>query len=127
MTIARERARAIANVALLLLLAVLIVTSLLPGDSKPMQVIDSLPVSDKVLHLSAYTVVAAVAAFGRERKSRALLFGVGLFLLGIALELFQAFVPGRTPDIFDQAANTAGVCLGILSGWTARNATHTQR
>ena len=35
-------------------------------------------------------------------------------MYGVSDEFHQKFVPGRTPDVFDAAADTAGACAAML-------------
>lgn len=69
---------------------------------------------DKVVHLIAYFamgVLAWVAVTAMWRRLYLLFFSV---VLGIALEFLQEFVPGRSMDAADAAANAAGVVLAYL-------------
>ncbi len=69
---------------------------------------------DKVAHLIAYFamgVLAWVSVATMRRRLYLLFFSV---VLGIALEFLQEFVPGRSADAADAAANTAGVVLAYL-------------
>lgn len=70
---------------------------------------------DKLGHLAAYAgLMAWWHPMGRNGYRLALLF----VLMGLALEILQSFTGYRQGDIFDMAANTAGVGLGWL--WSAR-------
>jgi VanZ family protein len=69
---------------------------------------------DKVAHLLAYFamgVLAWVAVTTMRRRLYLLFFSV---VLGVALEFIQEYVPGRSMDAADAAANTAGVVLAYL-------------
>ncbi len=69
---------------------------------------------DKIAHLAAYFVMGVLAwtaVTTMKRKLYLLFFSI---LLGVVLELVQELVPGRSMDIADAAANTAGVVLAYL-------------
>jgi len=86
---------------------------------------------DKLMHLAAYFIyglslqVAFVAFFAhseriRTHKSIILLVVIVGFLFAISDEIHQYFVPGRMSDIFDLAANFAGISLSLLLLTTVR-------
>ena len=92
-----------------------IVGSLLPGDSTPIQMLGHLDVSDKIQHFGAYAVLAFLPAIHERRKFvlRAALFAVAL---GIGLEFGQLESPGRDFEVGDMVADALGVCLGLMVG-----------
>jgi len=94
-----------------LAVAVVIVTSLTPPP--PVELPRN---GDKVEHLLAYALLAA-GAVQVFRPGRFLLaVGVGLVLMGGALEFAQgAFTTTRMADPFDALANATGVVLGLLT------------
>ena len=104
----RRFAPAIAWGALMLLL-----TSL-PGRAIP-----AVPVAhiDKLVHATMYAILAALvaSAIAGPRRARALA-GVVAFasLYGAADEWHQQFIPGRSQDRVDWAADTVGAALGVL-------------
>lgn len=79
-------------------------------------------VSDKLLHLGAYAGLAVTIC-------RALLGGLSPRLswraafatlaittaYGVTDELHQMFVPGRSPDVYDVAADAAGAVAGLIA------------
>lgn len=79
---------------------------------------------DKLLHLKAFFIygiftIAAIASLRPMIKNGnliALVLIIG-FLFGLSDEIHQYFVPGRDADIWDLAADTAGVAISL----TARN------
>jgi len=83
---------------------------------------------DKWAHLIAYTVLGFLTcrALYYQRKYYALQVHplIWAFLLvtlyGISDEFHQAFVPGRTPDVFDVAADCVGAILGLVFFLLAR-------
>jgi VanZ family protein len=73
-------------------------------------------VSDKVQHAVSYAIltIALVVAFGRVDR-RALAGAACLALAhGAATECLQQFVPDRTPDAGDLAANAAGIAAAVI-------------
>lgn len=72
-------------------------------------------VNDKLAHAGAYAVLGATLAWGHRRSGGRpghgwlLLVGV---LYGVTDEVHQAFVPGRSPDPADLAADVVGLLLG---------------
>ena len=73
-----------------------------------------LGLSDKTVHFSVYAVMAAAVASFCHLPAR-ILGWVGLTVaLSALLEIGQHFVPSRTMDIFDLAANTSGAACGAL-------------
>jgi VanZ family protein len=82
--------------------------SLEPGMELP------LGLSDKVVHFTAYAVMAAAVASFCHVPARVLGW-VGLTVAASAvLELGQHFVPSRSMDILDLAANASGAACGAL-------------
>ena len=73
-----------------------------------------LGLSDKVVHFSVYAVMAAsVATFCHT--PRGILSWAGLSVaIGASLEVGQHFVPSRSMDILDLAANASGAACGAL-------------
>lgn len=77
---------------------------------------------DKVLHFGAFFVLATLWAWGLEAKvPKWALAAAGLAsLYGATDEVHQAFVPGRSSDVWDWMADTlgalaaAGVWLGFV-------------
>ncbi len=84
---------------------------------------------DKWAHLIAYTVLGFLTcrALYYQSKYYALQIHplIWAFLLvtiyGISDEIHQAFVPGRTPDPLDVAADSVGAILGLVFFLLARH------
>jgi VanZ family protein len=78
-------------------------------------------VSDKRLHAVAYSGLALLVY--RAVASRAVTHVAILSALAIAAayavgdEVHQMFVPGRTADIYDVAADVAGASVALLGCW----------
>jgi len=77
--------------------------------------------SDKVIHIGEYLVLGLLlvramrASLRVSRPLFAAMIAIGfVVLVGAADEYYQSFVPGRTCDFFDFAADVAG---GALAQW----------
>ena len=83
------------------------------------------PHFDKVAHFGAYAVLGALLAFAADRSrtplAAAVLLGV---LYGASDEIHQMYVPGRSPDVLDWAADAAGVITAcyLYTRWRSRRA-----
>jgi VanZ family protein len=78
------------------------------------------PHADKLAHAGAFAILSALVVVGLRgwgrSGARALWIAVAVAsLYGAADELHQSFVPGRAPDPWDWAADTAGALLGSLA------------
>ena len=78
-------------------------------------------ISDKTAHFLIYGVLGAamIRALARGRSAAmtlpAILAAIALTTLyGVTDEFHQSFVPPRTPDILDIAADAAGACAGVI-------------
>jgi VanZ family protein len=94
-----------------------VVFSLLPASS-----LQTLPsANDKLEHFTSYAVLAAGAVQLYPRWRSLAIVGLGLVLMGIALEYAQgAMGQGRMMDRMDALANTLGVIAGLgtkLTPW----------
>jgi VanZ family protein len=90
-----------------------IVGSLLPVSSAPMRALGQLQISDKLMHLAAYLVLAFLPALHERRPALVAAF-VGAIALGISLEFAQRLSPGRAFEIADMTADGAGVLCGLV-------------
>lgn len=110
-----------------LAVAVVVRQSLIP---QPDMLLD-VPQIDKLWHALAYLLLALLAAEsfrGRQQlpspsgsTPAARRAAWSMALLGVGLELAQAYVPGRVASVADMAANAAGTWLGVLlAGHLAR-------
>ncbi len=83
----------------------------------------SFPLKDKVLHMAAYGVLAALCfracrVTWADRLSPVQLLLVSVFfatLYGLSDELHQAFIPTRQADGYDLLADVAGSILGAMA------------
>jgi VanZ family protein len=105
----------------LLAILVVIVGSLLPGNSLPMRALALLHISDKIEHFGAYAFLAFLPAI-HERKGFIVAAAVGAVALGVALEFGQLFLGWRDFEVADTVADAAGVCCGLAAGIPLRNA-----
>jgi VanZ family protein len=81
---------------------------------------------DKVEHFGTYLFLA-VWFTGLIARKRWWMVAATLLILGAAMEAGQYFMQaGRTADVYDMAANTAGIATGLLlaalltGGWAQR-------
>lgn len=97
------------------MIAVVVVLSLIPTPHM------SLPTgSDKLEHLLAYAVLAAMAVQLFASRTALLCVGVGLVALGGVLELAQfALTDHRMMDVADALANALGVVAGLATALTS--------
>ena len=79
---------------------------------------------DKQAHALTYGALAVFCLMGLtgwrwRRIAGASLLGAFVLavLYGVSDEFHQAFVPGRTPDVADVAADAAGAALALAAAW----------
>ncbi len=107
------------------LLGWLLVVGVATGSLLPGPVVQVISYNDKVMHASSYFVLM-VWFGGLYPRSKHLRIAVALLGLGVALDLLQGLTATRSLDIFDIAANTVGLVLGLalstslLEGWCQR-------
>lgn len=95
-----------------------IVGSLLPATSTPLELIGEY-LSDKAIHLVAYGWLAFLPLL-REKRSTAAACAVAILAMGFLLELAQGLTPDRDFDMWDFAANAAGIACGVGLGLWAQ-------
>lgn len=102
---------------------------LFTATSLPANDLPSIGLSDKINHLLAYFVLAILVylALLLQRKSKFLFnyapaatLVISLFY-GIADELHQMLIPGRSAEVFDWFADATGVILGVLLVYYLKN------
>lgn len=103
--------------------ALTIIASLVPVQDLPKP---PAGINDKMEHFIAYALLSIWFA-GIYPRSRYAIIAVGLFLLGIAIEIAQGAMHwGREADVYDVIANTVGIVAGMtlallwLGGWAQR-------
>lgn len=107
------RSMRLASLCLLIYWAAIFVGTHLPGSSLP-----HIQLSDKLLHLGAYTGLAFLVAWAiPTNPNRYGRHAVIVFCLVLAYgcidELTQNLVPGRSSSLLDLAADASGAILGI--------------
>ncbi len=70
---------------------------------------------DKLQHVLAYAVLAAMGGLAYPAKKYLAVLFVGLIVLGGALEIAQAYVPNRDPGLGDAVANALGAAIGLFA------------
>jgi VanZ family protein len=77
-------------------------------------------VSDKVLHFAVFALLGLLVAravagglFTCLALTQAIAAFVVTVLYGVSDEVHQAFVPNRSPDVLDVAADAAGAAVGV--------------
>jgi VanZ family protein len=82
--------------------------------------------NDKVQHVAAYALLSLWFA-GIYPRSRYVVIGIGLLIMGVAIEWMQgAMNVGRQSDLRDVLANSLGIVVGLtlaliwLGGWAQR-------
>ncbi|HEU0142597.1 MAG TPA: VanZ family protein [Bryobacteraceae bacterium] len=90
-----------------------VVGSLLPSSSPPIEMIDLLHLSDKLLHSAAYAVLSFLPALHENRWMLAGLI-LGLLSLGVLLEFGQSYFSDRMFDLHDMIANAVGLVAGLV-------------
>lgn len=98
----------------LVTVACVVVGSLLPSTSPPIRVLDELKLNDKMLHFAAYLMLMLLPALHETRLVTGLL-ALAVASLGLVLEYGQGHVIGRSFELGDLVANTAGVVCGLVA------------
>ncbi|HEX7243676.1 MAG TPA: VanZ family protein [Longimicrobiaceae bacterium] len=71
--------------------------------------------ADKLLHFGAYALLGFLVAYAADRSGLAPRWAVAIgCLYGASDEIHQAFVPGRSADPADWAADALGVLAGTF-------------
>ena len=92
--------------------AVLVVLSLLPGSSPAVAWASS--VNDKLLHFAAYAALALLAVLGADDRRAVVRSVLIMFVLGVALDFAQRFIPGRGFELGDILADNLGLLCGAF-------------
>jgi len=71
---------------------------------------------DKLIHGATYAALALLAHVAFAQRKNAVAAALFMIPLGCAIEVAQAFVPGRYGDIWDAAANSFGALAGVALG-----------
>ena len=92
------------------------------GTSIPVDQLPSISISDKIIHLVAYFLLAILLNLTLiyQRKSRLLFRKAPIAIIFIASiygaldEIHQLYVPGRSAEVLDWTADAIGASLGVL-------------
>ena len=71
---------------------------------------------DKILHTVTFFSLALLPHAVFKQQRTALIAALSMIPLGCPIELAQAFIPGRYGDLWDAAANSAGVFASLALG-----------
>jgi VanZ family protein len=99
---------------------IVIIGSLLPGDSLPIKALDRLHISDKIEHFAAYAVLAFLPTI-HERWRFVIAAAIGAVVLGVVLEFGQLYSGWRDFELGDMVADAVGVCFGLAIGVPIRS------
>jgi len=102
-------------------LCLVIAGELSPATSPLMRAVGALDINDKAMHFGAYLLLSLLPMITLESRRRAMVTGVLMALLGVALEGGQSFSPGRDVSLGDIMANNLGVICGLLAGLPLRS------
>ncbi|MFW5452018.1 VanZ family protein [Thioalkalivibrio sulfidiphilus] len=91
---------------------------LIAGSLMPAAHIPDTGLSDKAGHLLGYAVLTLAGLLAYPGRVWRVVLGV--FALGVAIELAQHFIPSRSFEWLDMLANGAGVLLGFAAVWWLR-------
>ncbi len=86
----------------------------------PSAALPPMSIGDKAEHVIAYAVLGLLGGVSARRGVVRTILGLAAF--GIALELLQAFSPGRAPDAIDALADMIGACIGGAAALAVRRA-----
>ena len=106
-------------------LGCVLVIGVVAGSLLPAGAIDVVTFNDKLMHAGSYLVLMLWFA-GLYRRALHPAIGGVLLLLGVSLDLLQGLTATRTLDIYDIAANSFGVLVGLVlsalvfEGWCQR-------
>jgi len=114
-----SRPRIILRALWTLAIVTVITGSLLPGNSFPIRALDRVPISDKIEHFVAYSLLVLLPAL-HEYRRLVIISAIGAILLGIGLEFGQLYSGLRDYEVGDMIIDGVGVCLGLASGLAIR-------
>jgi VanZ family protein len=107
-------------------LGCLLVVGVVAGSLLPANVVNAVVTyNDKIMHAGSYFVLMVWFA-GLYRRALYPVIGAVLLALGVSLDLLQGLTATRSLDIYDIAANSVGVLMGLglsallLEGWCQR-------
>jgi VanZ family protein len=101
------QARKILRTTWLIAIFIVVVGSLLPGDSLPITALNRLNINDKIEHLTAYAFLAFLPTI-HERWRFVIAAAMGAVVLGVALEFGQLYSGWRDFELGDMVADGRG-------------------
>jgi VanZ family protein len=72
---------------------------------------------DKLVHASMYFIMGVLAYIAFNTLGKRIVMFIFMFLLGVSIELFQIYIPGRDASVYDALANAAGLALSFFLCW----------
>lgn len=72
---------------------------------------------DKIVHVSMYFLMGILAYVAFNTPGKRIVMFISMFLLGVSLELFQIYIPGRDASLYDVLANVSGLALSFFLCW----------
>lgn len=94
--------------------------AIIVGSLVPLPPVNAGQGSDKVVHFTAYGLLAVLALVQRQSYRTALKVIIAIVLLGATIEFLQPFA-GRHREAADLMANVAGTAIGALLAWLLQN------
>ncbi|MDX6767234.1 MAG: VanZ family protein [Candidatus Methylacidiphilales bacterium] len=88
--------------------ALILILSSIPGSQIPHT---DLTFGDKIIHFGVYSILGFLLA--RTGFAPLAMIALGMALGGFD-ETYQAFTPGRSPDVFDWVADALGITCGVV-------------
>src|ERR1700730_5938629 len=114
------QARKILRTTWLIAIFIVVVGSLLPGDSLPITALNRLNINDKIEHLTAYAFLAFLPTI-HERWRFVIAAAMGAVVLGVGLEFVQLYSGWGVFELGDMVAYAVGVCFGLAIGVPIRS------
>jgi VanZ family protein len=115
-----KQARRVLRTTWLIAIFIVVVGSLLPGDSVPITALNRLNINDKIEHFGAYALLAFLPTI-HERWRFIIAAAIGAVVLGIVLEFGQLYLGWRDFEVGDMVADALGVGFGLLVGVPIRS------
>ena len=110
-----KQAKTILRTTWSIAIPIVIIGSLLPGDSLPIKALDRLHINDKIEHFAAYAFLAFLPTI-HERWRFVVAAAIGAVMLGVVLEFGQLYLGWRDFELGDMVADAVGVCFGLVVG-----------
>ena len=70
--------------------------------------------TDKIIHFVLYGIMVFIAYVSVSTLKRRLYLFIFAILLGVTLEFFQIYMPGRNASLLDAAANIGGALTSLI-------------